>query len=265
MRFSERLEDLKKQRAEGSQKILSLYLNTDRSQPDQQGGEWKIKLKNGLNKFEEYIAEMGDHDELKGYRELKDKVYKKITGRERDFKKSVVLFATPDESVWVIEDLQVPIETSFHWEDTPVLDQLEALQSNYPYSGIIVIHKEDATVLETEMGVLVNEYHYSFDPDIDDWREHQGPLAASISASETNKKDEFQDRFEENQKRWLKDLSSKITKKAKKNKWQETYLMGEKGYLNEFERHLPMKETKKTGKNPSRMDASKIIDQVIAG
>lgn len=265
MRFSDKLKELQGKKADGSQKILSLYLNTDRSSPDQQGGEWKIKLKNGLNKFEEYIEEMGNHDELKGYRELKDKVYNKITGRERELKRSVVLFATPDESIWIMEDLQVPIETSFHWEDKPVLDQLEALQSNYPYSGIIVIHKDDATVLETEMGVLVDEYHYSFDPDIDDWREHQGPMAASISGSETNQKDEFQERFEANQQRWLKNLGSKITKKAKKNNWNETYLMGEKSYMNEFEKHLSLKETKKTAKNPSKIEPTKIIDQVLAG
>ncbi|WP_261130566.1 VLRF1 family aeRF1-type release factor [Bacillus sp. Marseille-Q3570] len=265
MRFSEKLNELKQQRADGSQKILSMYLNTDRSSADQQGGEWKIKLKNGLNKFEEYIEEMGNHDELKGYRNLKEKVYKTVTGRERELKRSLVLFATPDEKLWVIEDLQVPIETSFHWEDEPVLEQLENLQSNYPYSGIIVINKEDATVLETEMGVLVDEYHYTFDPDIEDWREHQGPFDAAITGANTNKKDEFQERFEANQQRWLKNLSNKVAKKAKKNKWQDTYLMGEKGYLNEFENYLTIKETKKTGKNPSRMEPSKIIDQVIAG
>ncbi len=266
MRFSEKLNDLQQKRTAGPQKILSLYLNTDRSSADQQGGEWKIKLKNGLNKFEEYIDEMGnDHDELKGYRELKDKVYKTITGRERELKRSVVLFATPDESLWVMEDLQVPIETSFHWEEEPVLDQLEDLQSSYPYSGIVVINKEDATVLETEMGVLVDEFHYTFDPDTEDWREHQGPFDAAISGANTNKRDEFQDRFEANQQRWLKGLSNKVEKKAKKNKWQETYLMGEKGYLNEFESHLSIKKTKKTGKNPSKMEPTKIVDQVIAG
>nr|WP_257350939.1 VLRF1 family aeRF1-type release factor [Pseudalkalibacillus decolorationis] len=176
MKFSEKLKDLKGKRADRPQKILSLYLNTDPSNMNQQGGEWKIKLKNGLKKFEEYIDEMGRQDELKGYRELKDRVHKTITGRERELKKSVVLFATPDKRLWIIEDLQVPVETSFHWEEYPVLDQLEDIQSKYPYSGIIVINKEDATVLETEMGVLVNEFHYSFDPDIEDWREHQDRL-----------------------------------------------------------------------------------------
>ncbi|WLD92552.1 VLRF1 family aeRF1-type release factor [Alkalihalobacillus sp. AL-G] len=264
MKFSEKLNELKDIRATGTQKIMSLYLNTDRSGGNQQGGEWKIKLKNGLNKFEEYVGEMGSHEELKGFRQLKERIYKTITERERDLKRSIVLFATPDERLWTIEDLQIPIETSFHWEEYPVLDQLENLQTKYPYSGIVVINKEDATVLETEMGVLVDEYHYSFEPDIKDWREHWGPLAGSVNGSETNKKDEFQERFEANQQRWLKELGSKITKKAKKYNWKKTYLMGEKSYLNEFKKHLPY-EISKFGKNPEKIEPSRIINEVIIG
>lgn len=32
-----------------SNKVLSIYLNTDRRSPDQQKSEWKIHLKNALN------------------------------------------------------------------------------------------------------------------------------------------------------------------------------------------------------------------------
>ncbi|WP_372508847.1 VLRF1 family aeRF1-type release factor [Pseudalkalibacillus decolorationis] len=86
-----------------------------------------------------------------------------------------------------------------------------------------------------------------------------------MTGSETNKKDEFQERFEANQQRWLKDLGTKISKKAKKNSWKETYLMGEKSSLSEFENHLSENETKKVGKNPGKIEPSKIINKVIAG
>ncbi len=41
--------------------------------------------------------------------------------------------------------------------------------------------------------------------------------------------------------------------------------MGEKSSLSEFENHLSENETKKVGKNPGKIEPSKIINKVIAG
>lgn len=51
-RTMNKLENLSLQKPD---KLLTVYLNTDRSDPDQQGGEWKIALKNGFNSLVEYL------------------------------------------------------------------------------------------------------------------------------------------------------------------------------------------------------------------
>lgn len=44
-------------------KFFTMCLNTDPSDPDQQGGKWKIHLKNGLEDFEQYIKKSQDQEE----------------------------------------------------------------------------------------------------------------------------------------------------------------------------------------------------------
>ncbi len=44
-------------------KILSLYLNTDTRDPEQQRGEWKIALKSGFSRLKEYLAASNPEEE----------------------------------------------------------------------------------------------------------------------------------------------------------------------------------------------------------
>lgn len=65
MALSQLLEDLIDFKAEKSNQVLTIYLNTDRSDPNQQKGEWRIRLKNGLKRLEQYIIATGEEDQLK--------------------------------------------------------------------------------------------------------------------------------------------------------------------------------------------------------
>ncbi|MEC1943460.1 hypothetical protein P9E64_20905, partial [Bacillus velezensis] len=49
---------------ESPDKMLSLYVNTDMRNPDQQGGEWKIALKTGFRRLKEYLS-VSDPEEEK--------------------------------------------------------------------------------------------------------------------------------------------------------------------------------------------------------
>lgn len=55
MSFPKLIKKLENLHLHAPDKMLTVYLNTDRSDPDQQGGEWKIALKNGFNRLEEYL------------------------------------------------------------------------------------------------------------------------------------------------------------------------------------------------------------------
>ena len=43
--------------------MLSLYVNTDVRDPEQQGGEWKIALKTGFSRLKEYLAASDPEEE----------------------------------------------------------------------------------------------------------------------------------------------------------------------------------------------------------
>ncbi|WP_228409456.1 hypothetical protein [Radiobacillus deserti] len=70
---------------------MSLYLNTGLSQSNQQDGE--IRLKNRFKKLEEYIES------------LQKAVETEIYNNERDFSRSMMIFATDDQEVWFAEKL----------------------------------------------------------------------------------------------------------------------------------------------------------------
>lgn len=96
---------------ENEDKVLTLYLNTDRSEC--QSGSWKIKLKNGLKKLEEYIYLSSNEEEVKSYKKLKKRVEKTINDAATNLQKSVIIFASNKGKLFSVHFLQVPVETEF--------------------------------------------------------------------------------------------------------------------------------------------------------
>src|SRR5690625_5672916 len=82
MSFEEEIKELESIRKEGSDKIYSMYLNTDPSDPDQQGGKWKIQLKKSLQDFTNFLKEDDNKEELKNFEIVKDKVEKYVERSE---------------------------------------------------------------------------------------------------------------------------------------------------------------------------------------
>ena len=70
--------------------VLSVYLNTNPADPDQLKGAWKIHLKSGLKRMEEYITASKNEDELKAFKKVKDKVVKEIDDHSNELRKGVV-------------------------------------------------------------------------------------------------------------------------------------------------------------------------------
>ncbi|MFD1038784.1 hypothetical protein ACFQ3N_10330 [Virgibacillus byunsanensis] len=60
MGLCEQIKEFDSVRKEGANKVFTMYLNTDPSDPEQQAGEWKIHFKNGLRNFEKYLEKADD-------------------------------------------------------------------------------------------------------------------------------------------------------------------------------------------------------------
>lgn len=130
---------------------LSIYLRTSLSSTDQQKGEWKIRLKNGLKKLEEYLEASENDAELKSFKRLKKLAEKNIKELSPNLPKSIVFIGSASGDLYV-KKLQVPVENDFRWEHYPVVDQLENLEAKYPLSGIVMIQKTDVLAVETSLG-----------------------------------------------------------------------------------------------------------------
>lgn len=262
MLLKDKIKELKNIQYEDPKKVFSMYLNTDPKSPEQQKGEWKIHLKNALKDLADATKDSDSHEEKNQSKTIREKIEKEVYGKEPELKRSMILFATADEDLWFSETLHIPVETEFHWENAPVLNQLESLEQSYPYTGIIVIQQDEATVLETEIGTLMDQTHYSLDMNTDDWREHQGPQGDDFTQG-GSKKDEYEDRVEANQQRWFKSLVSTLEKKAKDKGWEQIYLVGEKDEIDALQSYFNKKIDKKIPRNLLNWDDDKILSAVL--
>lgn len=268
MTYQKRIEKLKNITFTKPDKVLSLYLNTDRRDQDQQNGEWKIALKNGFNKLEEYLN-ASSQEELNRLRSIREKAEKYIDSLGRELPRGIILFASYDSGVWETFELQVPVETKFYWEEQPVLDQLTKLHENYPSTGFVLMQQNQIKILTSSFGKLEDTETLEFDLAIDDWRRHDGPSHVNASMGSSAVKsatqvDHFDDRMKENQHRWIKSLGSIIDKKMADCNWEKVILVGEKEEAELLDQNMNKKVDNIIQKNLFNENEHKVIEKLSA-
>ncbi|RPF50306.1 VLRF1 family aeRF1-type release factor [Aquisalibacillus elongatus] len=248
-------------------RVFTMYLNTDPADPANQGGEWRLHLKNGLNNFETYMKEDGDSDEKRNFWAVKEKVQNFMEENVQNLKKSVIIFATADEDVWLAEILQMPVKTEFYWEDEPRLEQLKELHESFPKTGIILTQKNQVKFIDAELGSVKETGVYELDLDTEDWRQHQGPHKADANlgsgGAKSSQKDELAERFSENRARWYKSIAPKLDKVAKNRDWDQIYLVGESDEVNDLESHMNKQIQDKINKNLLDQEETKVLNEVV--
>ncbi|MFC4735060.1 VLRF1 family aeRF1-type release factor [Bacillus daqingensis] len=263
MALTNELKSLQKIQCPDGKCVLSVYLNTDPSDPDQQKGEWKIRLKNGMKRIDEYIEASDDQEEKKAYKKLRKKVEEEIHGNQPNLLKSVIIFASDHEDLWSVNYLQVPVETSFHWEETPVLDQLESLQSSYPRAGVVMPNNDEVRVIDTSLGEVHDEWSYEFDSGKEEWTFKEGLASQDRTASGASHVDKFKQRFEENKYRFYKDMAQKVEKIKKDHGWQEIYVVGEADMARTFGEVLQTEPAGYVEKNLNKKETKHVLAEVF--
>lgn len=262
MSFKKKVAKLENLILQKPDKVLTMYLNTDRSDPDQQGGEWKIALKNGFNSFEQYLA-ASDEEEKKRLKTIREKVEAYIFEKERELPRSVIIFASAS-GVWEAFDVQIPISTQFYWEETPVLDQLKELYMNYPQTGLVLMQQNQVKIIETALGYLGDSEFFEYDMETEDWRIHAGPPPSSqMNGGKATQQDHFEDRVRVNQERWWKSLGSKLDKKAADGMWEKIILIGDKEEADVLENNMNKTITLKIQKNLLNEKEHKVLEEVL--
>lgn len=246
---------------ENEDKVLTVYLNTDRSEC--QSGSWKIKLKNGLKKLEEYIYLSSNEEEVKGYKKLKKRVEKTIKDAATNLQKSVIIFASNKDKLFSVHFLQVAVETEFYWEDEPKLAQIEKIQNTYPTSGVIIANEDEITLMHSELGGLDAVNKFAFEAYTDDWRMFEGVAASDRTASGANHKDSYNDRYEANQLRWVRNIIPLIEKVADHHDWKHVHIIGQAEYLCTLERELNLPIKNVLRKTISNIEEKKMINREV--
>lgn len=266
--------------------VLSVYLNTNPADREAQNGAWKIQLKNGLKRLEEYLTASKDEKELKAYKELRKKVEKEITDNQGDLQKGVVIFASTQDDLFWVKHLQISVKTDFQWENKPALDQLRYIYKAYPYAGVVLPSFKGIRVLDTSVGIVNEEVYYEFDAGLEVWTEQKGVrssgriqgrsgagstgggaaggnspvIGGSGGGSPT---DELDHRLKENLDRFYKDMGSKIEKLKKERRWEEIHVIGEAEHAQSFSKVLHKKPNSCIHKNLINNSADKILHEVF--
>ncbi|OLO25168.1 hypothetical protein BTR23_25345 [Alkalihalophilus pseudofirmus] len=255
--FSKRLDELRESYCDKG--VLTIYLNTLRSGQD----DWKLQLKNGLKKLEQYVKARKDNEELKNYRNVKKKVEKQLLESQHDMLKAVVVYASLEANIWEFHHLQLSVENSFCWEKYPVIEQLERIQQQYPASGVLLLQQTDLLALDTRLGEVNEEIRYTLNVESDNWRKYEGVATAEQIASSANHKDQYQERIEVNQQRWLRRLAPLIDRKSRECQWVGVYIVGSQDLAKELSKYLQTKIIKVVPKNLSSLPSHKVVGEVI--
>lgn len=256
MSLSKELEALKEFYCE-DRCVLSVYLNTNPGDPVQLNGAWRTHLKNGLKRIDEYLTASKDENEMKAFNKLKKKVTDEVENNQNNLSKSVVIFAAVEPELWSVNYVQVPVKTSFHWENQPMTEEMEYMYKAYPEAGIILPSYNEVRILDTAMGAVKEEMTYEFDSGLDDWRERKSTTVS------TKNEPAIEARPRAQIKGFYKGMSKVIERLKKKHEWSEIHISGETEAANSFVDILRDKPASCIYKNLNKSKAQDVIAQVL--
>lgn len=262
MSVSEELQTLKDFHCE-DRCVLSVYLNTNPADPDQQQGAWKIHLKTGLKRLEEYLNASDDKKELTAFRKAKEKVTAEIEKNQNDLKKGVVIFASGEPELLSVHYVQIAVKTSFHWENHPVIEELQYMLKAYPNSGVIMPSVGNVRILDTAMGYVADDLVYYFDSGLDVWREQKGMNPSGNRGTGGSHVDDLDQRLKENLERFYKSMAGDIDKMKKDRHWDEIHIIGEAESSQSFAAAMNQKPKSVIHKNLNNSTPDKILHEVF--
>lgn len=261
MKITQELEAVKAFRCD-DRCVLSVYLNTNPADRDQQQAAWRIHLKSGLKRIDEYISASGDDKELAAFRIVKDRVMKEVETKQNDLAKGVVIFAAAEPEIWSVHYVQVAVKTNFYWENYAQTEALEYMVKAYPEAGIVLPSYGSVRILDTAMGRVRDETVFAFDSALDVWKEEDRVLS-SIQRGPGGHTDAFDHRLKENLNRFYKDLGSVVGKMKKKRGWKEIHVAGEAELAKSFASVLSEKPESCIHKNFGKANNNHIIQKIF--
>lgn len=235
--------------------VLTIYLNTNPTNEN-----WKIRLKNGLKKTEEYI-DASNPEDVKQFAAIRKRVDAQIKDDKTRFMNSLICFATKDEIFTY--HFQFRVENDFQWSEKPATEQLDKLFEQYPKSGVILLQRDQISLITSSLGEVVDEIAYEFDLENEDWTQYKGLGFANVYASSANHRDKYDRRIKENQERWFKSIVPIIEKFSRNQEWKLIHLAGPAELTQQMRGLLNVEVTGETTRNYSGKSAQDILNKTV--
>ena len=264
--ITETIDWLRNVRKEGANKVFTMYLNTDRSDPNQRGGKWKLHFKNGMRNFEKYLKQDKNKDELNHFLKVKKKVTNFIKENEQNFQRGVIIFSSADDDVWFAKCVQMRLKDEFYWQETPAIDQLIMLKERYPKLGVILVQQHQIKVIDSESNRIKHTIIYEMDMDTEAWKIKRGlrrPSAAGTGSLNVHK-NSFESRLAANLQRWYKKIAPQLDKLAKEYQWEQVYMIGDPESTRELAKLMNRPIDGVVQKNMLDHEEMKVLEEVLS-
>lgn len=236
-------------------RIFTFYLNTDPTSE-----EWKIRLKNGLKRTEEY-HKISNPDEARVLSNIIKKVNVKVRDIQRNLATSLVCFASKDEVL--LYPFHFPVENDFSWQQEAHTEQLDQLFEKYIRTGVILLQANSVTLITSTLGELEDEAHYEIDFSTESWKRYKGLAYGGIIPSSANHRHKFERRMRENQARWYRSITPTIRNYAKEKGWKSVYLVGPAELTEGLRKQLNQKITAEINRNLASKSALDVLKRTI--
>lgn len=231
--------------------ILSIYLQTHPARSD-----WKIRLKNGLNRMKEYI-ECSNQYELDAFTKIRTNVEQKIQDHQTSLTKSLICFAAPNRTL--LYRLQIPVQNDFQWKYKPADEQLQQLLQQYPKSGIFLLQHGKITIITSLLGEVLEEIAFYFDFQTNHWQK----LTSTSENNHTQSSDGYMKRFRKNQIRWYKKITPTLKRYIHQKQFKRLYVTGPSQLRKILKNHLNIQFDEETNHNYAGKDAHRIIEKLL--
>ncbi|MBD2845573.1 hypothetical protein IDH44_10260 [Paenibacillus sp. IB182496] len=262
MKLQQRLSNLKQYGPESKQRVLTIYLNTE-PDPGRQSA-WRLRLKNGMKRLREYAHAEGEGAQAQDLDRLQPRVEGLLEAHHGELRRGLVLAMSGSGELLLLERVHVPVADDFHWREQPMLDELERTLERYPALGIVQIGGDSVCVLHTLLGEVLEEHHYEWDVETENWREKLGTAPASRHASGATHKDSYKKRLIVNRQRWLREMATILDKHARTGKWDELVLTGEAKLIADLDKELHRGPRRIVPKNMNGLPGPQVLREVYA-
>lgn len=216
--------------------VISVFVDLD---PANRGDAWRIRMRDALDEA------VGDR---RGERDVKatiERINDRFRGyaEQRETGRYVIGFlevaAKGGRDEWF--ELQAPpVETAAYLADRPFLPPLIKLLDQAPVTGVAALSSERVEVCEWRFGIVEPVESLHFDRE-DTGRERKAPMvnAALGTATSSSGKDQFNQRLEDEHKRFLASAGERFGEIAQSRGWQKLLCFGSEAAYRAFVAKLP--------------------------